>query len=149
MPSLGNGGTSASIPTYNRRPSKLWNASFEKKMLVFSIHKNALMKMSCYFGKMQKQRTFEIHFLDLFHNINSRFATVPSSLRKKPALLWARFPFRRDVCVMMITCYIPIYQVLQSDPLKVFKWPFFRLSDLPLVDWKGHFEERLGNASLT
>ena len=49
--------------------------------------------------------------------------------------------------IMIYTSYIYIYvytrytyQVIQSDPFGMVKWPFQGLSDLQLGDKKGHFE---------
>jgi hypothetical protein len=67
------------MPTSKRRQPKLWNASSEKKRLVFSMRRTARMKMSCYCGKTWKQPNFGIHCFKVFDNRNSRFATVPSS----------------------------------------------------------------------
>ena len=71
---------------------------WRKNMLFFRLHKNFPMKMSCYCGKTRKHPNCGIFFLEDFHERNSRFATVPSSLKKeKHVLLQARFPVRRDV----------------------------------------------------
>ena len=37
--------------------------------------------------------------------------------------------------------YMGIYQVPQSDPFEVSKWPFFGLKWPWIHGWKGHFEE--------
>ena len=57
--------------------------SIEMHLLTFpsfpdSTQKKKTMKMSCYCGKTRKHPKFGIHFLDGFHERNSRFATVPT-----------------------------------------------------------------------
>ena len=56
--------------------------SIEMHLLTFPSFpdstKKKTMKMSCYCGKTRKHPKFGIHFLDGFHERNSRFATVPT-----------------------------------------------------------------------
>ena len=50
--------------------------------------------MSCYCGQTRKHPNFEIHYLDVFDERNSRFTSAILMFTKKNVLLRARFPVR-------------------------------------------------------